>query len=604
MAGLKLMTQGGYVPRAAAHLLQDNEAQRAINTKLYAGDLRAWRKPSPVLPTFEVPNGTISLYKGKDTSGDTLWMTWADDVNVVRNPIGDSTNPMSIYYTGDTTPKKTNSTLAGTTQGQPPAAYLNMGVEAPTAAPSVVRVGSGGSPETRVYVYTNIQEFGGIEEESAPSPVSAEVLCGTGDTITVSGFSAAPSGDYNVTKRRIYRSVTGSSTTTFLFVTEILVSTTSFSDNVLAAALGEELKSLAWLEPPADLSGLVAHPGGFLLGFSGQELCMSAVGAPHAWPLDYRISLNVDIIGLGVFGTSVAIMTKGFPQIVTGLTPESMSPEKIPELEPCISKRSIASDSSGVMYASANGICVIGPGASGLSTGNIMLRENFEKFNPATLRSAVYAGKYLGFYTNGTEYLQNGAFILDRTLPATPLSLTSITSNACYVDEETGNLFVVEDRVIKQWEGDIYNWLPYEWLSKRFIFPRPANFGAIEVDADFNNIQEAEDLEERIAEIIAYNQALFASTGNLRGSLNEFPLNTIDLNGSILKNIPSLVDDRYLLVEVYCDGDLVFTGQYTSNGVYRMPSGYKGQVFEVRIAGNIECRYVKMAETVKELKNL
>lgn len=604
MAGLKLMTQGGYNPRAAAHLLQDNEAQRAINTKLYAGDLRAWFKPSYVMPLFEVAVNTKTIYKGKDDAGDDLWLAWLPEVDVVRNPITDSLNPMSIYYTGDGTPKKTNSTLAGTSQGQPPAAYLNMGVEAPAAAPSVVRVGSGGSPETRVYVYTNIQEFGGIEEESAPSPVSAEVLCGTGDTINVSGFVVPAGSGYNVTKQRIYRSVTGTGATSFFFVAEISAGTTSYIDSVPSAGLGEELRSLTWEEPPADLAGIVAHPGGFLIGFSGQELCMSEIGAPHAWPSQYRLSLNVDIVGLGVFGTSVVAMTKGYPQIITGITPESMSPEKVPELEPCVAKRSIVSDSTGVMYASPNGICMIGPGSAGLTTGNVMLRDEFQKFNPSTLRSAVYAGKYFGFYQQGTEYLQTGGFILDRTIPATPLSLTSVQADACYVDPESAQMYFLAQNRIQLWEGDKYNQFPFEWLSKRFIFTAPTNLSAFEVDADFDSIEAAEQLQELIAQIIAANQALFATGADLEGAVNSKVLNHFDLNGSILQNIPSDVDDRYVQVTVYCDDKLIHNGVYTKTGVYRLPSGYKGQAFEVKLAGNIELRYIKMAETVKELKAL
>lgn len=604
MAGLKLMTQGGYVPRAAPHLLADNEAQRAINTKLYAGDLRSWKKPSYVLPAFEVPDNTKTIFLGKDTAGDNRWFTWLNEVNVVRNPITDDLNPMSIYYTGDGTPKKTNSTLAGADPGTEPDAYLNMGVEAPTAAPSVVRVGSGGSPQTRVYVYTNVQTFGGIEEESAPSPVSAEVLCGTGDTVTVSGFSAVPTPDYNVTKRRIYRSVTGSAVTTFLFVTELPVATTSFSDNVAPAALGEELQTLTWDEPPSDLDGLVAHPNGFLIGFSGQDLCMSEVNAPHAWPSSYRISLNVDIVGLGVFGTSVAVMTKGFPQVVNGLTPDSMSPEKVPELEPCVSSRSIVSDSSGIMYASPNGICMISPGSAGLSTGNVMLRDDFSKFNPATMRSAAYAGKYFGFFSQGSEYLKNGGLILDRALPATPLSLTSVQADATYVDPETADLYFLAQNRVQKWEGDPYNEFPFEWLSKRFIFASPANLGAMEIDANFTSIEAAEELQKRIEEIIAANAVLFNSGAPLKGTLNSKPLNEFVLNGSIMQTLPSSVDDRYVQAAVYCDGQLIHDSVYTAAGVYRLPSGYKGQAFEVKLAGNIELRYVKLAETVKELKTL
>lgn len=598
------MTQGGYVPRVAAHLLQDNEAQRAINTKLYAGDLRSWQKPHPVIPQFPVSTETDSIYRGKNPVGDQRWIAWTSDVDVAVNPIVDDTNPMSIYYTGDGTPKKTNSDLAGLTQGTPPADYLNMGVPAPAAAPTVTRVGSGGSPETRVYVYTYIQEFGGISEESAPSPISNSVICGTGDTITVSGFSVAPTLDQNITKRRIYRSATGTGSTTLLFVAEIPLATTSFSDNIPAAQLGEELTTLMFEEPPADLAGIKSHPSGFLIGFSGKELCMSEIGAPHAWPTAYRLSIGADIVGIGVFGTSVAVMTKGFPFIVTGITPESMSPEKIPDLEPCVAKRSIASDNTGVFYASPNGICVIGPGVTGLTTGAIMLRDEFQKFNPSSLISGIYSGKYFAFFSQATESIEQGCLILDRTLPASPLSISSIYARACVVDIETANFYLVQTDRIEQWEGDPYNNLPYEWLSKRFIFTYPTNLGAIEVDADFNNIIDAEALQKRIEEIIAANQALFATGDPLQGDFNNVPLNHFQFNGSILATIPSQVDDRYLFVELIVDDKSIHIEAYSQSGVYRLPATYRGRAFEVRIAGNIELRYVKMAETAKELKTL
>lgn len=603
MAGLKLMTQGGYVPRVAAHLLQDNEAQRAINTKLYAGDLRSWNKPLPVVPKFIVSTETDTIYRGKNPSGDQRWIAWTNDVDVAINPIVDSDNPMSIYYTGDGTPKKTNSDLAGLTQGTSPAAYLPMGVKAPTSAPTVVGGGSGGTPETRVYVYTNINQFGAIEEESAPSPVSSSVIVHPGTSVTVSGFSAAPSG-YNVIKRRIYRSVTGSGSTTFLFVAEITSTTTSYVDSVAAASLGEELTTLMYEEPPANLSGIKLHPSGFLVGFVGQELCMSEIGAPHAWPTAYRLTIGAEIVGIGLFGQSIAVMTKGYPVIVTGITPESMSPERLPDLEPCVAKRSIASDNTGVFYVSPNGVCVIGNGVSGLTTGAIMLRDEFQKFNPSSMISGVYAGKYFAFFSQATEAIEQGCMILDRTLPASPLSISSIHARACVVDIETANFYIVSHDRVEQWEGDPYNNLPYEWISKRFIFTYPTNLAALEVDADFNNIQNAEDLQKRIEETIAANQALFATGVPLKGDLNNVPFNHFEFNGSILATIPSVVDDRYLFVEIIADDQSVHLESYNQSGVYRLPATYRARGFEIRIAGNIELRFVKLAETVKELKTL
>lgn len=603
MAGLKIMTSGGYVPRVAPHLLNDNEAQKALNAKLYSGVLKSWRKPASISPRVITPAGTETIYKGLEADGDDAWYSWTSDVDVASSPL-ESASPMMIYYTGDGVPKKTNSTLAGASTGGSPADWYHMGVPAPAAAPTVSRTGTGASPETRIYVYTYINVFGDVEEESAPSPVSAEVLCGSGDTVTVSGFSTAPTSHLNITKRRIYRSVSGTTATTFQFVTEIPLATTSFTDNVLATGLGEQLATLDWTVPPEDLKGIKALPNGFLAGYSDEMVYFSEPGAPHAWPMKYAVSVGQKIMGLGVFGQSIAVMTKGFPYVISGLFPETMSAEKLTLFEPCVSKQSITSDQSGVTYASPNGLVAIGQGRADLITRNVMLRDDFERFNPHSLKSVFYAGKYFGFYTNGYDALDKGAFILDSNIAATPLTTTSVFTDAVFVDIDTANLYLVIDNEIKQWEGDYYNTIPYEWLSKEFVLTAPVNMGAIEVAADFSNIAEGQLLEEEIAAIIAANQALFAENATLGGAFNEVQFNANLFNDSILQYIPVIVDDRYLLVSVYCDKKLVHVNSYSKNGVFRMPSGFKGQRFEVKINGNIELKYIKMAETVSELKGL
>lgn len=603
MAGIKIMTTGGFVPRVAPHLLSDNEAQKALNAKLYSGALKSWKKPAPINPRVTTPENTETIYKGLKSTGDDIWFAWTTDVDVASSPL-ESSSPMMIYYTGDGVPKKTNSSLAGTIGGGSPADYYLMGVPAPVAAPTVTRVGTGASPETRVYVYTYVNAFGDVEEESAPSPVSSSVLCGSGDTVTVTGFSTAPTSHLNITKRRIYRSVSGSGATTFQFVAEIPLSTTSFTDNVLAAGLGEQLATLEWTEPPSNLQGIKTLPNGFMAGFSGDSVYFSEVNAPHAWPIKYAISVGQQIVGIGVFGQSVAVMTKGFPYVISGISPESMSAEKLTIFEPCVSKQSITSDLSGVTYASPNGLVVIGPGQAGLVTKNVMLRDDFDVFHPISLKSVYYAGKYFGFYSGSSSDLERGAFILDSNILNTPLTTTSISTDAVFVDIDTANLYLVIGNQICQWEGDPYNTIPYEWISKEFVLTAPVNMGAIEVAGDFGNISEGQILEERVAEIIASNQALFASASTLQGAFNEASLNVFSFNDSILEYIPTIVDDRYLLVAVYCDEKLVHQHSYTKNGVFRMPSGFKGQRFEIKINGNIGLKYIKMAESVSELKGL
>lgn len=611
MAGLKLMTQGGYVPRVAAHLLQDNEAQRAINTKLYAGDLRGWYKSAPVTPAFQCIELGETLYKIKDPDQDNRWLVWDSVVTVALNPIIDDTNPSSIYYTENAELKKTNSDLAGSDSGTPPDDWLYGQVPTPTSALTATEVHvGGGTTEDRVYTYTFVQEFGGIEEEGAPAGASNVVTIHSSDTVDLTGFEDATGlAHQNVTKIRIYRSVSSAGVTpTFLFVDEIPASNAAtpgytYNDAKTADQLGEQLQTIERV-PPGPLTGIVGHPSGFLAGFHLREVLFSEIGFPQAWPIAYRYTVDADIVAIAVYGQSVVVLTKGYPVVFSGSDPAAMTPEKLTELEPCISERSVSSDANGVMYASPNGICIVGPAGTGLATGNIMLRDNFEKFNPATIRGAVYSGKYFGFYQQGTEYLTSGGFILDRTMQSSPFSMTNIRARAAFVDPETADLYYLWGTTVYKWEGDKLNNWPFEWLSKKFIFSDPVNLGAIELDADFMSAEAAAQWEAYVQSIKDANQILFDTGDPLEGNLNDVPLNHFVLGGSVLQPIPASLDDRFIQFTLYVDGVEKYNTVYVESGTYRLPSGYKGQIFEIKLAGNVEFRYIKMAETMKELKSL
>ena len=247
-----------------------------------------------------------------------------------------------------------------------------------------------------------------------------------------------------------------------------------------------------------------------MIGWHRREIIISEVNAPHAYPIEYRQTIDHDIVGMGVYGNSVAIMTKGYPYVMSGNLPEMMTPEKLATLEPCVSERSITSDDMGVMYASPNGICMIGAGSGGLATGNLFTRDEFVKFSPPSIRSAVYNGKYFAFYQNGAqEILQSGGVILDRAIPSNPLSLTSVVAQACYVDPSTAKMYYLQDSTVFEWESDLYNNFPFEWLSKKFIFDMPTNLAALEVGGAFKGIAEAEQIEGARQAAINENKALW-----------------------------------------------------------------------------------------------
>ncbi len=726
MAGFKLSAFAGMAPRVSAALLQDNEAQKAENTKLYSGELRSWNKPGVLSPRQRFTFTPKTIFRGVGIDSSAMYMAWAKDVDVVKGPINDTADNR-IYYTGDGTPKKTNAILAAT--GSPdlnyPRSYLELGVPAPSVSPSVVvtvpdnlpptfataidsyagisdsfslsisgtattisvshnagvrvircainagiavnqRVsGLGVQPstfvtriivdpddstkylieldkqvnetgtsnytfqtdnatratnisrvsgndyvqtnaaqaETRAYIYTYISVFGAIEEESAPSPVSDLVTVRFGQIVRLSNFSAPPVGLYNIKYIRIYRSVTGSTGAQYLYVGEIKIDQTTFDDNIKASGLGEPCPSMNWSEPPRDLKGLVGMANGVLAGFVDNRLYFSEPFMPHAYPISYMLTTEYKIVGIGVFGESLAVMTEGNPYIVTGTDPSSMSMAKLPLYEPCISKRSIASDESGVMYASPNGMVLIGGGGAQIATRNMFTRKEWQVINPVSVLGRMVDGKYIGFYETYVEPIQRGAFILDRYIQQSPLSLCSFHATAAYVDPTQSAMYIATENEIKEWEGDLLNSLPYEWVSKQFILPRPLNLGAMQVDADFGDIQSGAELAARVEALKQENIANFG-LGDLLGSINASPVNGYSLNGSRLKDIPVDVDNRYVLVTVIADGVTKATMQIKSRNAVRLPSGFKADRWEFKVNGNIPLKHVKIAESSKGLIEL
>jgi hypothetical protein len=600
MAGLKLQAFAGIVPKRSAQLLQDNEAQIASNTKLHSGEIRSWRRPGSVYPKQIPPYTPLSIYRMNNTSGDSIWLSWPDVVDVVLGPVYDVGSP--IYYTGNGLPKKTNAVMAES-DPENTENYLLMGVPTPTSAPTVTSTGGSGVAETRTYLFTHLSEFGAIVEESAPSPTSALVTVNPGSTTVVSGLpSAAPAGKYNITKVRVYRSVTGTNSTTFLQVTDLPIGTTSFTDNVTAAQLGGVLPSTTWSPPPDDLSGIVGMANGIMAGFVGNQIYFCEPFMPHAWPAAYALSVEFPIVGLAAYGSSLVVATKGNPFIITGSSPAAMSQEKLPLYEPCVSKRSIASDEQGAMYASPNGIIKIGPGIADNVARNLFTRDEWATYMPNSMIGEVHDGRYFLFYSypNGS----GGGLILDRNNAASPLTTTNELVTATHADPVNANLFVVTGNEIKGWDSDPVNDLHYEWKSKPFTMPRPVNFGAAQIGGNFGSINAAKRLQELLAYLTSVNQGIWNSAQGLMGALGTQGVNETVTGGSRMIPLPDAAEDRFVLLSVYGDGVLRAQIKVTNGKPFRLPSGFKAIQWEFVVNGNVDIQYMKIAETSKELVNI
>jgi hypothetical protein len=616
MPALKLSDFDGMVPRKSPTLLGDNFAQVANNVKLYSGELRFWRAPSFI----HAPPDAVyqTLYRMFSPTGDDAFLTWTTDVNVAVSPTADASGEGRIYYTGDGAPKKTNWAMAqGGAEPYPSSSYP-MGVTPPAAAPTTALTTTGtGTPETRSYVFTFVQTFGAQQVESAPSPPSIGLSVPvTGSTVTVTMPTTGPAGQ-NVTTKRIYRTVVGATSVNYQFVAEIPLATATYADSKTAAQVGPDiLKTTTWVGPPANLVGLVGMPGGVLAGFVGNTVYFSEPYYPDAWPTGYAITIPViKIIGLGVMGSSLVVMTSTNPYFIHGGTPGEMYVEKIPLPEPCVGKATIASDEDGVVYASPNGLVSISPNARGLVTTNLFTTDEWRPLFPATMKGTILQGRYFGVFPNREP---KTAIVLSREdKPA--LSYVQLPAIALHTDAVNGLMFFINDtdHDIYQLDADTVTPMDYQWRSKRFWFGKGLTFSLLRLDADYSQVIDPNAANAARDAALAWNAAHYGL--DLLGAINSTAIHemgdvrvdattaSFDINGSIMQNLPQLVSARSLQVVLYGedldnDGnpDLMANLSPFNRDPIRVPP-FKSRMLEIAILGNINVRSLTLATTMEEL---
>lgn len=419
-------------------------------------------------------------------------------------------------------------------------------------------------------------------------------LLTTAQTYTSGGTwtRAAPHNTTGMT-RRIYRTLNGK----YYFVAEIAVTTTSYNDTLADTALGEEIPSVGWSMPPVGMKGMIALPNGFNAAFSGNEVLFSEPWYPHAWPDKYKQSCNFDVMALGAFGSSIAVGTKGYPYVMTGAHPASISMEKTEVSEPCMSKRGMVDVGAGVLYPSPNGLVFIGVGQVTVITASLFTRDEWLLLNPASMRCDFHNGMVFGWHDINAE--MHTGFTFNRDTGA--FASTSLPVTSSYVDPETTNMYVVKDGAIYQWDAHPYNNLSYDWKSRAYYQGRPINFGYAKIDAYFDQLSK---VNAAIAADLAWNTAILAS-GLTYGELDNSMLDYYMLDGSELVG-GSIAEyaTLFLRFSIYADGVEKYSENVESNKTFSLPSGFKADRWEFRISGNIPVYSAFIAESATELRQM
>ena len=452
-------------------------------------------------------------------------------------------------------------------------------------------------------------EYNGVKEITR--------LSDTQFTFTVSGTPATPATgtitvktNHNITKKRIYRTVIGNAGAFYRFVTEIDESTTSYADSATdtAVALNEAIPTLGWDMPPLDLKCIALLGNGIIAGISGNQVCFCEPYFAHAWPEKYRRTLSADGVGGGVVGTSFVVGTKGHPVVYTGTHPASMAENKLTKVNyPCLSARGVASLGFAVVYPSPEGAVAVTEGGVTIATIGYHDRDTWKLVYPSTMRAFQFADRYFAAYTSGTDGLGNpmgGAIIMDRENNIGGLAALNLYITAGHFDKQTGDLYVVHDGKIKKWDADTLNRLVMDWRSRMEVLPKPSNYGAAKIDSEFTmSAEETAAIEATAAAILAANGAI--AVGATQGELNAAALNTMVLNGSILQEVPSLVDAQFLTFSLYVNGVLKFSkGMTSDSGAFRLPSGFKKDTVEIGLSGNVLVHRVVLGETMRSLERV
>ena len=595
----------GAAPKLSPTMLPNSSAQVASNVKLISGSLKPVNTPK--LASSSIIANATSVYM-LGAAGAGVPLSWVNDVDVAASPVSDS--EYRIYYTGDGGPKKSSAALAGAPTGGPVISY-DLGVAAPdaiTGTPSAVVSAGGSVPAgTYVYVYTYETLFGGaLREESAPSQAVTVTVTAGNQTVTLSGLDAPTSLTNNpFSRKKIYRS-TGTTLQLVGWTTNF--TDTTFVDSFSAAAISKDaLATDGWIPPPTDLQGISTLPSSVLVGFRGNEVWFSEPGFPHAWPAKYMQAFDTPIVGLKTFGNNVVLGTQSFPYSGGGVHPDSFTFQKLPMLEPCLAKRSMASDEFGVLYASANGLVAVGNDFTGVVSANFIARDTFAIYAPDTFTACVYERRYYGFYSS-LAY-GSGAWVYARN-ESSPVSNLTMSARAVLIDQKTAKMLLVDAGDGKLYQFDPIDTLPYTytWKSKLFQAPSAMNLGCFRINGQEDSISDtawAAYVSGINATITAANASAYAA-GNLLSALGSTEIGAPavlgGIGGSTLAPLIGVVSPT-VGVTVFAGRNPVLSGNYALNTTYRLPAGFRALGWEVSITGQREVRGIIMATSPQELNN-
>ena len=504
MAYFKLNKFAGMAPAISPRLVPEQFGQLVKNASVEAGNLQGRPEHNAGIYGDIDDSQRRSIYLYYKANGTGEWLQWdQDDVSVARGPIpGDTTN--RLYWTGQLYPRiGWESTIISGSETQWPANGYRLGVPAPHQAPTVTLSGTADDTLTPLdvsYVFTYVTADGREGPPSAPSTV-VEMTDGQSAILSMAATSVGSNNNLGVgSLRRIYRSNSGSTSAAFQFVAEVSIGTVSYTDTSASDTLGEVIPSSGWIGPPDDdsslypdgpLQGLIPLAQGVMAGFTGKRFCLSEPFLPHAWPINYRITTEDNIVAIASTNGGIAALTDGQPYFITGTDPSAMSATRIDLAQACVNKHSVVDMGAYVMYAGADGLCAVeGSAGKNLTDGLItpaQWRDAAGDYRPESIKAFRYEGMYVAFHATGGFIYDPRADEAALILIDNELNPSNAAVDGGYTDPKDNALYILTDAKIKKFEGIgevTATTPPATFKSKIFKTEKPVSMGWLSLDAN------------------------------------------------------------------------------------------------------------------------
>jgi hypothetical protein len=339
-------------------------------------------------------------------------------------------------------------------------------------------------------------------------------------------------------------------------------STYDFTDDFDSRDLFDILVTDDYDAPPEDLQGLTAIQNNILIGFVGNTLYFSEPGSPHAWPAKYAVNLEHNIVGIAAISGSTLVTTDSYPYLVSGSDPANgMSTARIDANFPCLNKNSMVTMGYGIVYSTHDGLAVFSPNSGSAIITRLLYNNDTwtTSLDPKTVIAEYYGDNYFASHSTGAFIFEQdakvGGFFVDADYSFTASFYDSIDGIVYYVSGTNGDIY--------QWDDLAQPSVTMEWKSKVIITKDMLNLGAARVVADYATVTATWDSETQL-----WNSALE--------------------NWDAADNIT---------FKLWVDKQLILTTTVTDSDVFRLPSGYRTDTFEVGVTGDVRVRAIHLGET-------